>query len=136
MPSEEGGCAKTVRILTFRRKKLSILAKGRARRGKREAKVFLILLRYVQPLEEIDRWMGEHVRYLRRYYKSKDFIVSGRQVPRTGGVILARARDRATLDRIIAKDPFHREKLAEFQVIEFKASMFHPDFKPFTEPVD
>ncbi len=98
--------------------------------------MFLVLLRYVQPLEEIDRWMGEHVRYLRRYYKSKTFIVSGRRVPRTGGVILARARDRETLERILAEDPFHREKLAEFQVIEFSASMCHPDFKSFTDAFD
>ncbi len=98
--------------------------------------MFLVLLRYVQPLEEIDQWMGEHVRYLRRYYKSKTFIVSGRRVPRTGGVILARARDRATLEKILSEDPFHREKLADFQIIEFNASMCDPDFKTFTEEVD
>ena len=41
------------------------------------------------------------------------------QEPRTGGMILARARDRAELDRLFAEDPFQRAGYARYRVLEF-----------------
>ena len=58
--------------------------------GSEGEEMFIVLLKYTQPLEVIDSLMGEHVRFLRRHIKEKVFIVAGRQVPRRGGVIFAR----------------------------------------------
>ncbi|MES1159508.1 MAG: YciI family protein [Bacteroidota bacterium] len=51
-----------------------------------------------------------------------DFLVAGRRVPRTGGIILARAKDRDTLEKITKQDPFIKHKLASADIIEFTAS--------------
>ena len=51
--------------------------------------MFVVTLRYTKPLAEIDRRMPEHVRFLEECYRAGVFLVSGRQVPRKGGVILA-----------------------------------------------
>lgn len=91
--------------------------------------MFIINLQYIVPLEMIDEHMGDHVKYLRKYYKKNIFLVSGRKVPRTGGIILALAETRAALDQIISEDPFYVHKLAEFSVTEFLTSQYHPDLK-------
>ena len=53
--------------------------------------MFIVLLTYRKPLAEIDRLMDDHVAWLKGHYAAGLFIASGRRVPRTGGVILARS---------------------------------------------
>ncbi|HEX6364416.1 MAG TPA: YciI family protein [Albitalea sp.] len=85
--------------------------------------MFIVTLTYLKPLDEIDALMQPHVAWLRRHYASGLFIASGRRVPRTGGVILARSGDRAALDRALADDPFVTHHAASVEVIEFTPSM-------------
>ena len=91
--------------------------------------MFIINLNYIVPLEELDQHMAAHVKYLNKYYKADVFIMSGRKVPRTGGIIIAQADSKEILEKIIAEDPFHKHKLAEFEITEFLASQSHPDLK-------
>jgi uncharacterized protein YciI len=88
--------------------------------------MFIINLNYIVPLEELDQHMEAHVKYLKKYYAADVFIMSGRKVPRTGGIIIAQADSKAILEKIIAEDPFHKHKLAEFTITEFLASQSHP----------
>ena len=85
--------------------------------------MFIATLTYLKPLEEIDALMDDHVAWLKRHYASGLFLASGRQVPRVGGVILARSGDRAELDRALSTDPFTRHGVARVDVVEFTASM-------------
>jgi uncharacterized protein YciI len=92
--------------------------------------MFVIVLEYQKPLEEVDRWLEEHKLFLKEQYASKLFMVSGRLVPRTGGVILAHGCTRAELDRILDRDPFKREGVARYSVLEFEPAMFDPALAP------
>ncbi len=83
---------------------------------------FIINLRYLAPLSEIDGAMSKHVRFLDKYFAGNLFLVAGRQVPRTGGIIIARGKDRQSVDRIMRQDPFIKEKLASYDIVEFKGS--------------
>ena len=85
--------------------------------------MFVILLNYEKPLTEVDRFVAEHRAYLERHYEAGHFLLSGRQEPRTGGVILAQASTRAEVEQIVQGDPFHREGIASYQIIEFLPSM-------------
>lgn len=85
--------------------------------------MFVILLNYIQPLSEVDRFVSEHREFLDRYYASGHFLLSGRKEPRTGGIILSKAETRAETESIILHDPFKREKIAEYEIIEFLPSM-------------
>lgn len=91
--------------------------------------MFVISLNYIVPLEELDQYMEAHVKYLKKYYAADVFIMSGRKVPRTGGIIIAQADSIEILEKIIAEDPFHQHKLAEFEITEFLASISHPALK-------
>lgn len=81
--------------------------------------MFIVLLTYEKPLEVIDGLLEEHVRYLEANYAGGVFLASGRRVPRTGGVILARADSRDALEAVLAGDPFFREGAARYDLIEF-----------------
>ena len=84
--------------------------------------MFVIELNYIVRLSEIDAHMKAHMAFLRKYYASGHFVMSGRKIPRDGGIILAVARDRREIETIIREDPFHTHGLAELSVIEFRAS--------------
>ena len=89
----------------------------------RSHSMFVILLNYIQPLSEVDRFVGEHRAFLERHYASGHFLLSGRKDPRTDGVILAKAETRAEIEGILLNDPFNRENIAEYEIVEFLPSM-------------
>ena len=74
----------------------------------------------------VDGLLEEHVRFLNTYYDQGVFVLSGRQVPRTGGLILAKAASRDALMDILALDPFYREDAARYEVIEFAPTKAAP----------
>jgi uncharacterized protein YciI len=84
--------------------------------------MFVIELIYKADLSEIDAHMAEHVAFLKKYYASGNFLVSGRKIPRDGGIIVATGKTRKQIEAIVAEDPFHQHGLADFRVIEFRAS--------------
>jgi len=84
--------------------------------------VFVIVLTYVKPLPEVDALMRDHMAWLNEQYAAGRFVVSGRQIPRTGGVILARGDDREEIEAIAAADPFVTGGVATAEIIQFRAS--------------
>ena len=84
--------------------------------------MFVIELVYTAPLAAIDAHMAAHVTFLKKYYAAGNFLVSGRKVPRDGGIILAVGKTRQHIEQIVEEDPFHAHGLAEFRIIEFRAS--------------
>jgi len=91
--------------------------------------MFVIELIYKAPLAEIDAAMTAHVRFLRKYYASGHFIVSGRKIPRDGGIIVAVGRSRDDIAALAAEDPFCKRGLAEARIIEFRASQKADDIQ-------
>ena len=84
--------------------------------------MFVIELIYKADLTDIDAHMRAHVAFLNKYYAAGHFLVSGRKIPRDGGIIIAVGKTRDEIEAIVKEDPFHRHGLAEFRVIEFRAS--------------
>ena len=86
----------------------------------------MLLLTYVRPLAAVDALMREHVAWLDEQYAAGRFLVSGRQVPRTGGVIVARGDDREEIEALAATDPFVAGGVATCEVVQFRASQSAP----------
>src|SRR5437773_11831168 len=91
--------------------------------------MFVIELIYKVDLAKIDAHMTAHVRFLKKYYASGHFLVSGRKIPRDGGIILAVGRSREEIEAIARQDPFCARGLADFRVIEFRASQRADDIE-------
>ena len=90
--------------------------------------MFIIELNYKADLSEIDAHMRAHMTFLRKYYAAGNFLVSGRKVPREGGIILATATSREHIEAIAHEDPFVKRGLAEVRIVEFNDSQRADDF--------
>jgi uncharacterized protein YciI len=91
--------------------------------------VFVIELIYKVDLTKIDASMRAHVAFLKKHYDAGNFLVSGRKIPRDGGIIIATADSRETIEGIMREDPFCSRGLAEARIVEFRASQRAPDIQ-------
>ena len=64
--------------------------------------MFIAILTYKNPLEEVDRYLQAHRDFISEHYATGDFIMSGPQTPRVGGVIVMRAENRSAEEIFIA----------------------------------
>lgn len=95
--------------------------------------MFIALLTYIKPLEEVERYLFDHAAFLDRYYESGHLICSGRKVPRTGGVIVGRADSREEMENILREDPFSSHGVAFYEIIEFNPTKWSVSPEPFKE---
>jgi uncharacterized protein YciI len=91
--------------------------------------MFVILLNYVKPLAEIDTHLQAHRAFLDEGYASGIFIASGPRVPRTGGIILAKAESVQELQNFVSKDPLQTAGVAEYEILEFTPLKSDPRLK-------
>lgn len=95
--------------------------------------MFIVLLTYIKPLEIVDNHLEAHVEYLKEQYSKKNFIASGRRVPREGGVILSKLDSKEKLEEVLSKDPFNIAGLAKYEIVEFVPSMTSKEFDNLKE---
>jgi uncharacterized protein YciI len=91
--------------------------------------MFVIELIYKAPLAAIDAVMADHVAFLNKCYASGHFLVSGRKIPRDGGIIIAVGDSRQQIEALAREDPFCVRGLAEFRIVEFRASQRAEDIQ-------
>ncbi|WP_024872929.1 YciI family protein [Tolumonas lignilytica] len=84
--------------------------------------MFVVVLKYKVDISIIDKFLQEHVNFLEMQYDAGVFIISGRQEPRNGGVVLAHNIERHQLLELLKLDPFFINGLAEYEIIEFYPS--------------
>lgn len=97
--------------------------------------MYLILLHYKSDLKTIDSLVPEHTKFLQKNYERGNFLMSGRRIPRTGGIIVARAESEEKLREIIKEDPFYLNGVSEYEIIPFIASMTAPDLESYKETI-
>lgn len=84
--------------------------------------MFVIELLYKADLTEIDAHMRAHMAFVNKQYAAGRFVLSGRKIPRDGGIIIAVGESRESIEQIVADDPFVARGLAEYRIVEFRAS--------------
>lgn len=88
--------------------------------------MFIIDIHYTAPLEEVDKYIDGHTAYLKKYAENNTFLIAGRKMPRTGGILIANASSREEVEKIIAEDPFYQHKVAEITITEFAHARHNP----------
>lgn len=91
--------------------------------------MFFFSLTYKKPLTEVQKFLNDHNQYLDKFYKEGKFVFSGRKNPRIGGVILCKAANLKEAENIYHNDPFYKEKIANYDVIEFQPTKSNAIFK-------
>ena len=88
--------------------------------------IAVIVLTYIKPLDEVDAQLAAHVEWLKKGYANGLFLASGRKIPRSGGVILAKGDDMDLLRAWLSQDPFQQSGVAKVDIIPFEATMAAP----------
>lgn len=93
----------------------------------------IISLHYIKPVEDVEKHLQAHIAFLEKYYAAGIFICSGRKIPRTGGLIIAKGASREQIEAIIREDPFHSNGIADYELTEFTPSKYSPQFEAVLE---
>jgi uncharacterized protein YciI len=82
-------------------------------------KFFLLELTYTIPADQLGDALTEHRAFLQTGYDKGWLLLSGPLVPRTGGILVARAPSRAAIETFFLDDPYALKGLATYHFIEF-----------------
>lgn len=82
-------------------------------------------------MDDVEKYLSEHRTFLDSAYKDNFFVASGPKNPRTGGVIISQLTDHKKLEDVLTKDPFSIHDIADYEIIEFNPTKFHPNFASF-----
>lgn len=91
--------------------------------------IFIIRITYVRPEAEIDALLESHGKFLEKHFATGRFITAGRQLPRTGGIIVCHGADKLEVAQLMTEDPFYINKVADYDIMEFTASRASNDFR-------
>jgi uncharacterized protein YciI len=87
--------------------------------------VIVVTLTYVVPIAEIDAHRPAHIAWLKAAVDDGRLLIAGRQVPLTGGMLIARG-SREEVAAWAATDPFAIHGLAEYGFVEVEPSVVAP----------
>jgi len=92
--------------------------------------MFVVLLTYTKPMDAVEAVRGIHREFLDRLYQQNILLASGPQIPKTGGVLIARGgRSKDELMDILREDPFYIQDMATYNIIEFDPVKHHAAIK-------
>jgi len=83
-------------------------------------KHFVVEIIYKVPIEKVNEILPLHRQFLQTGYDQGIFLASGPQVPRIGGIIIARAESMEDLATFLQDDPYLINNIAHYQYIEFE----------------
>jgi uncharacterized protein YciI len=83
-------------------------------------KNFIVQVIYKVPVEKIDEILAEHRAFLQEGYAKGWLLCSGPQVPRIGGLVVARAPSLEDLQNFFKNDPYNRINAADYIFTEFE----------------
>lgn len=95
--------------------------------------MFILTLTYTAPIDRIDALLPAHRDWLAEHYASGQFLASGRQVPRTGGVIVAHGGSRTEIERLVATDPLAEAGVCAYGIVEFLATSTTPELARYRQ---
>jgi uncharacterized protein YciI len=96
--------------------------------------MFVLLARYTRPPEEVDRLLDAHRAWITRHSEAGRILLTARQVPLTGGLILARGESPEEMWEMVREDPFHASGMAEYEVLEFQPVRVAPGIEDLLRP--
>jgi uncharacterized protein YciI len=95
--------------------------------------MFVLIARYTKPAEEVDRLLDGHRAWIKRHMEAGTILLTARQVPLTGGLILARGESPEEIWKMIAEDPFHSSGSAQYEVLQFQPVRAAPGLEGLLE---
>lgn len=91
--------------------------------------VFVCLVHYLKPLEEVSARLEEHRAYLRQGYERGILLASGPRTPKDGGIIIGLFESKAQAVAFSESDPYTLHNLARYEIYEFEPVLHHEILK-------
>lgn len=83
-------------------------------------KHFMIEIKYTAPFEQIAEILPAHRAFLQSGYEKGLLLCSGPMVPKTGGVVIARASEIKDIEDFFSVDPYLLNNAATYRYVEFE----------------
>jgi uncharacterized protein YciI len=96
-------------------------------------KIFVVLVNYIVPLEQIKEVLEEHRDYLQSGYDRGWLLFSGPQVPWDGGIAICRAPSLQDIQDFFNDDPYAHKKVATFTYMQMTPSKWQPWIKEWID---
>lgn len=81
--------------------------------------MFLLRATYNRPIEEVDQLLDGHKAWIMKNFEAGRILLTARQVPLVGGIILARGESAEEMWEMLEEDPFKSSGMAEYEVLEY-----------------
>ncbi|MFA7418191.1 MAG: YciI family protein [Melioribacteraceae bacterium] len=94
---------------------------------------FIVEIIYKAPIEKIEELTPIHREFLQTGYKAGMLLVSGPKVPRTGGIVIAKAKSMEELAEFFKNDPYAVNYAADYSFIEFNPKSHQKILKDWLE---
>ncbi len=87
-------------------------------------KHFLVEIIYKAPIEKIEELTQSHREFLQTGYQKGILLLSGPKVPRTGGIVIAKANSLKEIMQFFLSDPYSLNNAANYNYIEFNPKSY------------
>lgn len=95
------------------------------------AQLFVALVNYIKPYEDIAKHLDAHRAYLKKGYESGFLLASGPRIPKDGGIIIGKFSSRTEAEAFAKDDPFTKNNLARYEFLTFEAVLHAEILKHF-----
>ncbi|PWD99706.1 YciI family protein [Marinilabilia rubra] len=85
--------------------------------------MFIILIHFRKSDSQIDYYNEDHKQFLKENIAEGNFITAGMRSPKTGEAILSCIDDLESLQIILSEDPFYKQRIGQYEIIEFTPDM-------------
>jgi uncharacterized protein YciI len=96
--------------------------------------MYILFINPTRSPEELAPAFPAHSEFLNSYVKVGKFILTGGLTARPAGMVLANVNSEDELKALLEEDPFVRQQLADYEVIEFKPSRYHESLASLLAP--
>lgn len=81
--------------------------------------MFLLRATYNRPIEEVDQLLEEHKAWIMKNFEAGRILLTARQEPLVGGLILATGGTVDDMWAMLEEDPFKSSGMADYEVLEY-----------------
>lgn len=85
--------------------------------------LYIVTLRYNQPLEEVQIHLEAHMQWLVQQTQAGHLLAAGPLDDHTGGVLLVSSANRVALDQILEQDPYLVHSVVDASVQGFEPAL-------------
>jgi uncharacterized protein YciI len=85
--------------------------------------VYLMISKYLVPLDEVDKLRADHSAFLDDLTQRGLLVTAGRQDPPAGGVVLLDVEDEAAAREAMSTDPYVTTGAAEYTAIGWRPTI-------------